>query len=55
MEYSDFSISILKSIISNINDRILQNISNQQGMDRSYLRQAHYDDILKHDPAEIRR
>ena len=54
MEYCDYSSSVLRSIISPINDRVLEIIEQQQRLERNYLSQAHYDDIIKHNPSELR-
>ena len=54
MEYSDYSSSVLRSIISPLNDRVLETIEQQQRLDDNYVSQAHYDDVIKHNPKELR-
>ena len=55
MEYIDFSSRVLRSIISPINERVVERIENEQRLERNYVDQAHYDDIVKHKPNEIRK
>jgi len=49
MAYTDYSKSILRSIISKANNRVLESIENEHRLQRSQLQQKHYDDIVKHD------
>ena len=55
MPYSSYSLSSLKGIVSMVNTRVSACVQSQKRLEKDYLSQAHYDDIVKHRPYEVRK
>eukprot|EP01083_Nonionella_stella_P042636 115094_1 len=53
MDYASYTLGSFKRIVSFANNRVLEAIEKQQREQRSYLKQAHYDEIVKQNTNDV--